>query len=79
MTVVIYVVLFWAGALLGFFLSWWMMSKLKSYSGVIIAIPDEVEDKIVYSLILFNNPENLIYQKEVLFRVDTEVEEDDRG
>jgi hypothetical protein len=75
----IYILLFWAGAVSGIFLGWWTGNRLRSYSGVIIAVPNEEEGKIIYSLILFDNPENLIFEKEVLFRVDTSVEEDIRG
>lgn len=81
MDIAIYLLLTWSGIIVGFLLCWWIAPWLRSYSGVIIAKPDMIEDKVIYSLILFKDPEALIYEKEVLFRVDksdTSVEEFNR-
>ena len=79
MNILMYIVLFWVGTVIGVTLGWWAGHRMKSYGGVIIAAPDEEEGKLIYSLILFNDPKNLIYEREILFRVDTEVEEANRG
>jgi hypothetical protein len=79
MDIFLYVLLFWSGAIVGIFLSWWVLARLKSYSGVIIARPDVIENKVMYSLVLFSDPNNLIFEKEVLFKVDISTESVENG
>lgn len=78
MQIVLYAGLFWGGLLLGFLIGWWALHRFRSYNGVINIESDEIRDKSVYSLILYDDPESIRFENELLFKVDTSVEEADR-
>jgi hypothetical protein len=72
------IVLFWMGVLAGYLFKSWMNSKFKDYSGTIIVDTDELAEKTVYSLVLDDYPETLVFKKEVVFKIDTSVKSSDR-
>lgn len=53
---------------LGFVAGSWFKHRLISYAGTILV--SKSEDKIVYSLELVGNPEELQFEDEVMFKVD---------
>ena len=67
---------FYIGAFAGFILHK-MLGRVKSYSGVINVT--RTEEKTLFSLELNENPEMIAYQDEVIFKVVTSDEEDDRS
>lgn len=71
MDILLYVVIFWIGTLVGFILSAWIMSSFRKYSGTIVVNKDDLSDKTVYSLVLDDYPETLQFKKVVIFKVDT--------
>lgn len=72
------IALFWMGIIVGFLFKSWMNSKFKDYSGTIIVDTDELAEKTVYSLVLDDYPEMLVFKKEVVFKIDTSVKSPDR-
>lgn len=62
-----YVLVFYAGAFIGFLIRAWIAYRA-SYTGV-IHIHDDKE-KTVYSLELNEYPEEIRFKKEVVFKVD---------
>jgi hypothetical protein len=60
--------LYTLGMIVGFVLRKWLIDQ-KSHSGVIYITRDE--DKILYSLELKENPEELVFMDEVIFKIDT--------
>lgn len=74
MEVLIWVVVFWSGVIVGYFLKTWMIARFMDYSGTIVVNRDEVREKTVYSLVLDEYPEKLEFKKVVIFKVDTSDE-----
>lgn len=74
MDILTYIGIFCIGTLFGIVLSLLVIQILRKYSGVIRIIFHEREEKVVYSLELFGDPESLMDQKEVRFKVDTSAE-----
>jgi hypothetical protein len=72
MEILVYVLIFWAGALVGIVLRGWMTHRFKSYTGTILVTHDE--EKIVYRLILDEYPDAIQFKKEVVFKVDAPEE-----
>ena len=68
MDILIYVLIFWAGIIVGFFIR-----ALFTYKDVAIGTIHVIRDreKTVYSLELENYPEELRFKKEVIFKVDS--------
>lgn len=69
-----YAGIFIFGILLGTIVTLLVVQVLKKYDGIIKIILDEEQEKTIYSLELFDDPESLMTEKKVLFRVDTSVE-----
>lgn len=74
MGILFFVLVFWAGALVGFLAKAWMNAKFRDYSGTIYVNRDEVREKTVYSLVLDEYPEELVFKKVVVFKVDSPKE-----
>lgn len=70
MTILFYILIFFFGVILGTFVGVYILPRLKRYSGVLEVTVDEAEDKLLYSIVLFGDPEDLQYENEVLFKVD---------
>lgn len=66
--VILAIIIFWLGVIIGFVLHM-LMRRLHNYDGVINIT--RTENKLIYSLILDENPENLEFMDEVIFRVKT--------
>jgi hypothetical protein len=62
------VLVFFLGLSIGFWLSWWLRAH-GDFDGVIFVKREQ--DKIVYSLELHGDPEELEFMDEVIFKVDT--------
>lgn len=73
--IVIYVVIFYFGGAVGFLLHMWLI-KNSDFDGTITVTKND--DKTLYSLILEDDPENLEFKEQVVFRVTSEVETLDR-
>ena len=73
-----YAVIFWAGLIVGYLLKSWLISKFKDYSGTIVVDTDELAEKTVYSLVLDEYPDELVFKKEVVFRIDSSARGSDR-
>jgi hypothetical protein len=78
MEVLIWIVVFWAGATLGFLLKGWMDWKFRDYSGTLVVNKDELSHKVVYSLVLDEYPEKLEFKRVIILKVDTSEESSDR-
>jgi len=78
MDILVYVLIFWAGVLVGFLIKAWLNGKFKDYSGTIIVDTDKLTEKTVYSLVLDDYPEKLEFKKEVVFKVDSSEQSSDR-
>lgn len=73
----IYVLVFYAGGMVGFVLKAWLNSR-RSYSGTIYVSTED--HKTLYSLELEDYPESIAFRKEVVFKVDaSKIEDLDRG
>ncbi len=68
MEILIYVLIAFAAGTAGFLVRGWFSHKIKNYSGTISVNKDE--DKIVYSLELYGDPEELQFKNEVVFKVN---------
>jgi hypothetical protein len=66
--IIIYILIFYAGLIIGYLLRVWLTHKFTDYTGTIIVTHEE--EKTVYSLILDDYPDVLQFKKEVVFRVD---------
>ena len=77
-TLIVGIGAFWIGLLAGFIFRGWMASRFVEYGGTIIIDTDERREKTVYSLILEDYPETLVFKKEVLFKIDSSVENEIR-
>lgn len=66
--IIIYLLIFWAGGILGFFLHFWLGYR-RSYTGTIYISKDD--HKTLYSLELEEYPEAIRFKKEVVFKVDS--------
>lgn len=75
--ILIYVGIFWVGALVGFLLKAWMDYRFTNYTGTILVTHDK--EKTVYSLILDEYPDSIEFKKEVVFKVDASDVELDRN
>lgn len=67
-TIVVGVLIFLVGALFGFGLEWWLKSR-NSYYGVIVV--SEAPERIIYTLELSGDPEQMMYEDKVIFKVDS--------
>jgi hypothetical protein len=65
--ILIFVLVFYAGAIFGFFTHRWVVSKT-SYSGTMYVSHDA--EKTLYSLELNEYPESIEFKKEIVFKVD---------
>jgi hypothetical protein len=77
-TVIFWLLVFWAGWLVGYVTKAWMDYKFRDYSGTIVVDKDRLREKTVYSLILDEYPEKLEFKKTVIFRVDSSEQSSDR-
>ena len=68
MEILIYVLIFLAGVSIGFLVKKGVFSKNSRHSGTILVSKDE--GKLTYSLELDENPEELQFKKEVVFKVN---------
>jgi hypothetical protein len=66
--IVWFALIFYAGGVVGFLLRWWLESR-RNYSGTIYVTHED--KKTLYSLELEDYPEKLVFEKEVVFKVDT--------
>jgi len=67
---------FYVGLFAGFIIQRWL-GRRKYFSGVIRVIVNP--DKTLFSLELDEDPEDIVFKDEVLFKVVTSEENDDRG
>ena len=67
MQILLYVLIFYFGLVCGILIRMWL-SYVHRYTGTILVSKDG--DKIVYSLVLEDDPENLQFQEEAVFKVD---------
>lgn len=74
--ILIWILIFGWGVITGFAAKAWLTVK-RDYGGVITVTRDG--DKLVYSLELQDDPVEIQYKKEVLFKVDTPEESPDRN
>lgn len=72
--IITYIGIFCAGTLFGIVLSLLVMKIRKKYTGIIQVTLNEEEEKILYSLELFDDPTDLMLEKEVRFKVVTSAE-----
>lgn len=75
MQILIYIVIFYGGLLVGFILRAWLQYRT-SYNGAIIVTKED--DKKLYSLVLDDYPEKIELKKEVILKVVASAEESDR-
>jgi hypothetical protein len=75
--ILIWVLIFWFGMLVGFLLKSFLMLRFMEYSGVMLI--NKEEGKILYSLILEDYPDKLEFKKHILFRVVASEESSDRN
>lgn len=61
----------------GFILHIWMINKFKYYSGTLVVDVDD-RDKIIYTLVLDDYPEELKFKKVIALKVDAPAESSDR-
>lgn len=76
--VLVYLLIFSAGTLVGYLGRVWMAHRFVDYSGTIVVDTDDLTDKTVYSLVLDDYPEKLEFKKEVVFRIDKHRQSSDR-
>jgi hypothetical protein len=62
------IVIFWIGILLGVFADRIILKTFKKYAGTLVVDRDEI-GKIMYSLILEDDPQKLETEKEIIFKV----------
>lgn len=67
-TVIIGLFFFWLGGLIGIFLGVWLR-KRKDYDGVVVITGDH--EKALYSIELAEDPRMLVFEREILLKVDT--------
>ena len=68
-------IIYCAGMAVGFVIRGWIMSKA-GYDGIINV--DKENGKIVYTLEFKDDPDNIQYMKEVIFKIKTSDESSDR-
>lgn len=80
MEYLIYVAIFSVGVVIGFFVNAYLKARFLDYntSGTIVVTTDEFGEKIVYSLVLDEDPEKLRFKTLVIFKVDSSEENGDR-
>lgn len=71
-------IIFWGAACIGAAVGFWLSRRLTSYHGIVVAKLNEAEEKVTYSLVLFEDPSTIIFEKELRFRVTTSEEEANR-
>jgi hypothetical protein len=79
MDILTYIGIFCFGTLFGVILTLGAILILKRYVGIIEIVFNEEEEKVLYSLELFDDPESLMTQKEVRFKINTSEEGANRG
>lgn len=72
--IMLYIFVLLLGGVGGFLLQSWMTSKFLDISGVMEIKKDSETDRILYSLILNDDPENLEFKKLIIFEVVTPEE-----
>lgn len=77
--ILVYVIIFWSGALVGYLGKTWMEHRFRDYSGTIVVDTDDLTEKTVYSLVLEDYPEKLEFKKEVVFRIDSSQRSSNRN
>ncbi len=70
MEILFALLIFSLGIIVGFLFRWWLIR----YSGVILV--DKTTDKIVYSIVLDDDPEDLQFKKGVAFKVKIDTSND---
>jgi hypothetical protein len=78
MEILIWIVVFWAGATLGFILKGWLDYAFRDYSGTLVVNRDDLSHKVVYTLVLDEYPEKLEFKRVVILKVDTSEQSSDR-
>lgn len=68
--VVVSFLLLWLGFIAGFLVKSWLVNRFRDYSGTIVVDKDRLTEKTVYSLVLDDYPEKLEFKKEVIFKID---------
>jgi hypothetical protein len=63
----------WVGILLGFIFKAFLTNKFEEYSGIMYIRKDE--ERIVYSLVLNEDPETLEFKDILIFKVETSEED----
>jgi hypothetical protein len=76
MEILIWILIFWVGWILGFLAKAWLAYRLGDYSGTIIVSKES--GKTMYSLVLDDYPEKLEFRKVVVFKVEAPEEGFDR-
>lgn len=74
-----YIYTFGLGLFLGIVITVCIVLWRKNFVGIIQITFNEEEEKVLYSLELYDDPESLMTEKEARFRVHISEEEDDRG
>lgn len=75
MTILVYVLIFYSGVVVGWIFRVWFARRFRNYSGTIHVIKEP--EKTLYSLELYDYPESIEFKKVVIFKVDA-PEEDSR-
>jgi hypothetical protein len=77
MQYLIYVVIFSVGVIIGFLVNSYLKARFFDYntSGTILVSTDPLGEKLIYSLVLDEDPEQLRFKELVIFKVDASVEE----
>jgi hypothetical protein len=78
MEILIWIIVFWAGATLGFLLKGWIDYAFRYYSGTLVVNKDELSHKVVYTLVLDDYPERLEFKRVVILKVDTSEQSSNR-
>jgi len=74
MSIIIYIVIFYFGLMAGYILRSYVSKRFLDYTGTIVVT--KKEEKTVYTLELDDYPERIMFQKQVVFRVEPSGVED---
>jgi len=74
MDIIVYALVLWLGIIIGYVLKSWLTTRFKNYSGTIVVDTDDFTEKTVYSLVLEDYPDELVFKKEVVFKIDTSAQ-----
>lgn len=73
MQIAIYLLIFWIGITFGAIIWGFLRGRLGSYDGTIFVVKED--DKLLYSIELAVNPEQIQYEAEILLKVEVKEEE----